>query len=192
MTDTPSRTSRVTTLVVAGLIAVVVGGVAFGATRAGTQGGEPAAAAPTASQTTATSAPTPSPTPTATAPLQDPARIQSGLTAEIVSMRAVQAKATQPGEVGGPAVSFTIRLTNSSGKPIDLSSTVVNVFSGVDQAPAYQLDADGIVFPASVAAKRSVTGTAVFTIPKDDRGQVQVTVDTASAPLVAFTGAAPR
>jgi hypothetical protein len=184
MSDTPSRTSRIATLVVAGGIAVVLGTVAFGTTRTS----PPADAAPSTAAPTAT----PTPTPTATSPLDDPARIQSGLTAEIVSMKAVQAKATQPGQVGGPAVSFTIRVTNTGAEKVDLSSAVVNVAYGEDQEPAYQLDSDGIVFPASVAPKQSVTGTAVFTIPTAERAQVQVSLDTASAPVVAFSGAAPR
>lgn len=187
MSDTPSRTSRITTLVVAAGIAVVLGGVAFGATRTSGPGD---ATVPTA--TASAAAATPTPAPTTTAPLDDAARIQSGLTAEIVSMKAVQAKATQPGQVGGPAVSFTIRVTNSSGAKVDLSSAVVNVAYGEDQEPAYQLDSDGIVFPASVAPKKSVTGTAVFTIPTAERDHVQVSLDTATAPVVAFSGAAPR
>lgn len=193
MTNTPSRTSRITTLVVAAAVAVVLGGVAFGFSRSG---GPADAAAPSAAPTAPTvlstsSAPTPQPT--ATTGLRSAAPITSALTAKIVSMKAVRAEATQPGQVGGPAVRFTIRLTNTSGSAIDLSSTVVNVYSGVDQAPAYQLDSDGLVFPATVAKRSSVTGTAVFTIPVADRGQVRVTVDTsATSTVVAFSGAAPK
>jgi hypothetical protein len=199
MTDTSSRTTRVTTLVVAALVAVVIAGVAFGVTHGGAADGATPAAADTpstsAAAVTSTDAATGSPTPqpTATAALQSAAPITSALTAEIVSMQAVQAKATQPGQVGGPAVRFTIKLTNTGGTAIDLSSTVVDVYSGVDQDPAYQLDSDGLVFPASVAARSSVTGTAVFTIPVDARGQVRVTVDTsATSTVVAFSGAAPE
>ena len=212
MTDKSSRTTRVTTIVVAAAVAVVIGGVAFGFARGGSADGATDAAGSSGSTTSApstastalpttaaaTESPTPeatdpSPQPTATAPLQSAAPITSALTAKIVEMKAVQAKATQPGQVGGPAVRFTIRLTNTGGKAVDLSSTVVNVYSGVDQEPAYQLDSDGLVFPASVAKRSSVTGTVVFTIPVSDRGQVRVTVDTsATSTVVAFSGAAPR
>lgn len=188
MTRTPARTARITTVVAAAAFAVVIGGVAFGVSRTDTPSAADAADPTPATTQSATA----TPTPTTTAPLDDQARIQSGLTAEIVSMKAVQAKATQPGEVGGPAVSFRIRVTNTSATKVDLSSTVVNVAYGEDQEPAYELDSDGIVFPASVAPKASVTGTAVFTIPVAERGTVLVSLDTASAPVVAFTGAVPR
>jgi hypothetical protein len=187
MSDPTSRTTRITTAVVGVLVAGVIAVTALGVSR----GGAPADGATPEPSDTATPV-VATPTPTATAPLDDSARIQSGLTAEIVSMKAVQAKATQPGQVGGPAVSFTIKVTNTSGAKVDLSSTVVNVAYGVDEEPAYELDSDGIVFPASVAAKRSVTGTAVFTIPTAERAHVVVSLDTAAAPVVAFTGAAPR
>jgi hypothetical protein len=193
----------VTTLVVGAAVAVVIGAVAFGFTRVGGPGDESTPSAstvatttsesPTATPTDATTAAAPTPQPTATTGLASTAPISSALTAKITAMKAVTAKATQPGQVGGPAVRFTIRLTNTSGAAVDLSSTVVNVYSGVDEAPAYQLDSDGLVFPASVAKHSSVSGTAVFTIPVADRGQVRVTVDTsASATVVAFSGAAPK
>lgn len=210
MTPTPSRTARITTLVVAAAVAVVLGVVAFGLSRNGSSGiadvaatqspapvasaaatGAPTAAVPTAPTPPTSAAPTPQAT--ATAPLQSAAPITSTLTARIVSMRAVQAKATQPGQVGGPALRFVIRLANAGSKPVDLSSAVVNVYSGVDQEPAYQLDSDGLVFPSSVAARSSVTGTALFTVPVSDRGQVRITVDTsATTTVVAFSGAAPK
>jgi hypothetical protein len=188
MSDTPSRTSRITTAVVAAAVAVVLGAAAFGVSRSGAPAD---AAAPSENPPVATASPVPQPT--ETAPLRSAAPISGSLTAAIVSMKAVEASATQPGQVGGPAVRFTVRLTNTGTSPIDLSSTVLNVYSGVDEEPAYQLDSDGVVFPASVPAGRSVTGSAVFTIPTADRAHVQVTVDTStSAPVVAFSGAAPR
>lgn len=211
MSDTTSRTARITTIVVAAATVAVIGGVAFGATRSGAPAdaaapstpakpsqivsGSAASSAPASSAAapTAATATSPAPQPTETSALRSVAPISSGLTAKIVSMKSLRATATQPGQVGGPAVRFTVRLTNTGTSAVDLSSTVLNVYTGIDQEPAYQLDSDGIVFPSRVAAGRSVVGTATFTIPTADRRQVEVTVDTSTAaPVVAFRGAAPQ
>ena len=109
-------------------------------------------------------------------------------------MEAVQGKATGPGEIAGPSVRFTITIKNSTGKKVDLSSTVVNAYAGVDSAPAIPLQGPGgKPFPSSVADGGSATGVFVFNIARADRDRVEVTVDTSVRnPVVAFKGAAPR
>jgi cytoskeletal protein RodZ len=147
---------------------------------------------PSSRPTPAVTASTPQPTKTAT--ISSPAPIVKALTAEVTKMEAVQGKATGPGEIAGPSVRFTITITNSTGKKVDLSSTVVNAYAGADSAPAIPLQGPGgKSFPSSVAAGGSATGVFVFNIAKADRGHVEVTVDTSVRnPVVAFKGAAPR
>lgn len=168
----------------------------------------PTSAAPTAAPT-GTSAPTgkpkrtvtpkpaitaATPQPTKTAALSSPAPIVRSLTAAVTRMEAVQGKATGPGEIAGPSVRFTITIRNTTGKRVDLSSTVVNAYAGADSAPAIPLQGPGgKAFPSSVADGASATGVFVFNIAKADRARVEVTVDTSVRnPVVAFKGSAPR
>ncbi len=188
-----SRRTRITTAVVGSAVAVVIAVTAFGAVRAGSAAGDEAApsSAPAASPLSTGSAPTPAPT--VSAPISSEAPIRTDLTAEVVSSKAITVKSTQAGEIGGPAVRFTIEVVNTTDRAVSLSDTVVNATSGADREPAYGIDSAGRPFPSTVPAGKKVTGVYVFTIPKADRGTVTVTLDTATFnPVVAFTGAAPR
>lgn len=192
MTEATTRSTRITTAVVGVVVAGVVALTAFGFSRAG----GPGEAAPSPAVSTAAPAPTeaaPTPQPTTSAPLESTAPIRTDLTATVTSATSVTAKATQPGEVGGPSVRFAIRLTNRTGAAISLADTVVNAYYGADKEPGYPLTAGAKAFPSSVGAGRSVTGVFVFQVPKDERGTMSVTIDTSTAnPVVAFTGAGPR
>jgi cytoskeletal protein RodZ len=157
-----------------------------------------ASTSPTAGPTR-TTAPRPaatasSPQPTRTATISSAAPIVKSLTAEVTRMEAVQGEATGPGEIAGPSVRFTITITNSTGRKVDLSSTVVNAFAGTDSEPAIPLQGPGgKPFPSAVADGRTATGVFVFNIARADRSRVEVTVDTSVRnPVVAFKGAAPR
>lgn len=189
-----SRRTRITTAVVGSAVAVVIAVTAFGAVRAGSTSG-PAAGDPSGAPaaTPLVTGTTPSPAPTVSAPISSEAPIRTDLTAEVVSSKAITVKSTQAGEIGGPAVRFTITVVNTTDKAVSLADTVVNATSGTDREPAYGIGSAGKAFPSSVPAGKSVTGVYVFTIPKADRGIVTVTLDTATSnPVVAFTGAAPR
>ena len=150
------------------------------------------AASSTPTRTTPAAAATPQPTKTAT--ISAPTAIVKSLTAKVTTMVAVQGKANGPGEVAGPSVRFTITITNSTGKAVDLSNTVVNAYYGPDSSPALELEQPGgKAFPASVKSGSAATGIFVFNIPTASRSKVEVTVDTSvNNPVVAFRGAAPR
>lgn len=155
-----------------------------------------ASTAPTRSAGTAPSAPAaqPAPQPTRTADITKPAPITEELTAKVSKLEAVQGKADGPGEIGGPAVRFTITINNATGRAADLSNAVVNAYYGGASTPAIPLqNPGGTPFPKSVAAGSSASGVFLFNIPPSDRGAVEVTVDTSvKTPVVAFRGAAPR
>jgi len=112
----------------------------------------------------------------------------------VVKMEAVAGKADGPGEIAGPAVRFTIRIENTTGKTVALSNTVVNAYYGSDESPAVQLRLPGgSDFPAGVKDGATATGVYLFNIPTDERSDVRVTVDTAvNNPVIAFEGAAPK
>lgn len=134
------------------------------------------------------------PQPTRTVSISTPATIVTALTAQVTRMEAVIGKADGPGEIGGPAVRFTITITNRTGKTVNLSDTAVNAYSGAAATPAVPLRMPGgVAFPGSVANGRSATGVFVFNIPVASRSLVKVTVDTSVRnPVVAFRGAAPK
>lgn len=154
----------------------------------------PSASAPGPSASAKASAVAPAPQPTKTADLAAPAVIEKALTAKVTKQVAVAGKAQGPGEIAGPSVQFTIRISNTTGKTVDLTGAVVNAYYGPDQNPASQLEEPGgRGFPESVKDGDSATGVFVFTIPSSQRGTVLVTLDTSVAnAVVAFKGAAPR
>lgn len=219
--QTPPRRSRrgavaivvVLVLVIAGVTGIAIatagGGGAPGAAGSTTPGATLGAAGtvtpsatpsadtskpPAVLKPTTTASPTPQPTKTATISEPTAVPIKKELTATVVKMAAVTGVADGPGEIGGPSVRFTIRITNTTGKTFSLSSTVVNAYYGSASTPAVQLRKPGAKdFPTSVKDGASATGVYVFNIPKADRGKVEITVDTSvQNPVVAFKGSAPR
>ena len=161
--------------------------------------GNPVAPAPAhsvaapAAQPSAAPQPNPQPTKTATIKGEVAVPIKPELAATVTGMAAVQGKAEGPGEIAGPAVRFTISITNDTGKPFNLANTVVNAYSGADASPADPLTSEGTTFPKSLKDGESATAQFVFTIPEDQRDMVLVTVDTSvQNPVVAFRGPAPR
>lgn len=136
----------------------------------------------------------PTPQATKTATIAATAPIEQRLTVAVTKTEAVQGKAQGPGEIAGPAVRFTVVIKNSTGKSVDLSDTVVNAYFGKQSTPAVELQSPGgVSFPHSVSNGGSARGVFVFTMPKDQRSNVVVTVDTSvNNPVVAFRGAAPQ
>lgn len=169
------------------------GGAAAGSSGVPTTGASRPASSPASTKpSAATSAPAPQPT--KTAQLAQPAVIVKALTAKVTKQAAVSGKAQGPGEIAGPSVRFTIAITNTTGKTVDLSNAVVNAYYGGAATPATQLEQPGgQAFPASVKDGATATGAFVFNIPTAQRSIVQVTLDTSVAnAVVAFKGAAPR
>lgn len=130
--------------------------------------------------------------PVTTAPavgLTDPADFGGQVTARIAQVSAVQATATLPGEVSGPAVAVTVEITNSSAESIGLDSVTVTLTDAAGN-PASSIAADPSAPLAGVlGAGAARSGTYVFTVPADQRDPVTVTVTYSSgAPTLAFTG----
>ncbi|MCU1478502.1 MAG: hypothetical protein JWQ64_3195 [Subtercola sp.] len=125
-------------------------------------------------------------------PLTAPAVPVPGLTVTITGLAAVDGVANGVGEVGGPAISFTVNAVNSTTAAVSLATTVVGVTYGSALTPANQLTSASTPMPLDVAAGATASGTYVFTVPADQRGQVQITVDyQAGVPVVVFEGVAP-
>ncbi|AEE47157.1 hypothetical protein [Cellulomonas fimi] len=126
-------------------------------------------------------------------PLDRPAAFDSGVTAELVRVEAVAGEAEGPGEVAGPAVRVTVRLTNGTAAAVPLTSTVVNVYGGTDRAPAEPLSGPGAKpFTGTLEPGASATGVLVFNVPADQRDPLQVTVSyDPTVTTVLFEGTGP-
>lgn len=120
--------------------------------------------------------------------LDKPSRTGTGLTAKLVSIKAITAKAQLPGEVAGPALAVTVDVTNTGSKSADLSAVVVTLLDA-DEAPGSEMTlkpADPLA--GKVTAGRTARGVYVFTVPKKKRSPITVTVSFKDAPVLAFTG----
>ena len=95
-----------------------------------------------------------------------------------------------PGEVGGPSLRFTVTVVNRSSAALDLSTSVVNAYTGDDLAPATPLmKPGGRPFPGQVTVGGSGSGVFVFNVPEQDRGHVRLEVDLAPGlTVVLFEG----
>lgn len=122
---------------------------------------------------------------------EEPSDNGSGLVARIAAMKAVQGEAVQAGEIAGPAVQFTLELTNDTGEAVDLGLISVNAYIGDDRTPAGGLvRPGGAPFEGTLDAGKSATGVYVYTIPESQRGDVTLTVDyRAGQPAFVFRGA---
>ena len=130
--------------------------------------------------------------PVTTAPavgLTDTADFGDRVTARITQVAAVQATATLPGEVSGPAVAVTVEITNSSAETVGLDSVTLTLTDAAGN-PASPIAADpSTPLSGVLAAGAAATGTYVFTVPADQRNPVTVTVSYSSgAPTLVFSG----
>jgi hypothetical protein len=125
--------------------------------------------------------------------LEKTAAVGDGVTARIVDLEAIDAQAQGPGNVAGPALRVTVRLDNGTGSDIDLAGVSVNLAYGPELTPASPVnDPSASSFDGQLPTGRSAEAASVFTVPRDTRDTVTITVGyRPGAPLVVFTGRAP-
>jgi len=192
-------------IALAAVIAIVIAVIVyFAVTADSSEGGTPTAGpSPSASSSapaeSADPSAQPTPDPSATpgtmpelAPVapDQPSDNGEGLVARITAMKAVQGEAVQAGEIAGPAVQFTLRLTNDTDAPIDLGLIAVNAYIGEALTPAGGLVKPGAApFEGTLAVGDSTDGVYVYSIPENQRGDVTVTLDyRAGQPAFVFRG----
>ncbi|MCZ2804096.1 hypothetical protein O2W18_03170 [Modestobacter sp. VKM Ac-2983] len=122
--------------------------------------------------------------------LSDSATVGGGLTAALTAVRAIEGEGTGPGNVAGPALAVTVRLTNGTADRITLDGAVVSLAYTDDARPASPLDdpsaapLSGVLEPGS-----SAEGVYVFSVPADRREVVTVAIGyEPGAPYLVFTG----
>jgi hypothetical protein len=125
------------------------------------------------------------------APFGAEATPEPGVTVVVPKVEKVTGEANVPGEVGGPALRFTVDLTNGTGKTLDLRTVVVNAYYGPDRTPAAPLlKPGGKAFGSEVAADGTARGVFVFNVPTGFQEQVELEIDPRiGAAIVIFTGA---
>lgn len=124
-----------------------------------------------------------------TAEVKQDVKTPSGMTANVVSVESYTATAKRAGEVSGPAVKVTLRLTNGTGGAIPLSTATVNAYYGSDATPAAPVAGDPAAkpFTGSLEPGAAATAVYVFSVPAEDDGAVTLTLsDQAGAQLVVF------
>jgi hypothetical protein len=193
--------------VVIALIAVAVAGSGDGkrpsaaaSSSSGTSGSAAPTTAPQASGSAAPAAPAPgnpvsgdelppSMTPVA---FDQVATGDTGVSARLTAIEAIQGTGTGPGNVNGPALRLTVSVTNGAAQDLSLDGVQVTMTYGADQAPASPLnDPSQAAFGGVLQPGRSAEGRYVFSVPEDARDVVTVTVGyAAGAPFLVFTGSA--
>ena len=133
---------------------------------------------------TSTPAPAPTVDPDFGQPVADrassgkPASFGDEITATRVSSKQTEATGSGVGEVSGPAVAVTIKVTNRSSKSLNLATVVVNAYYGKKSTPASPVEsAKGQEpFTGILRAGKSATATYVFSVPKGSSDDLLVTL----------------
>jgi len=119
-----------------------------------------------------------------------PAQVLADFTARVVQVRAIDGVGQGIGEISGPALAFTVELTNNTGAALSSADAVVNAY-GSDTAPVIPLlgDSNAAALPATVEPGQTVSGTYVFNVPLDQRDNMTLTIAFDPAkPTVVFVG----
>jgi hypothetical protein len=122
-------------------------------------------------------------------PLKSTGDFGTGLTVRLTHLHSVKGVANAPGEISGPALKVIVVADNGATDQISLDGVVVFLSYGADRTPASEFDTMGAPLRGGLAAGTTRTGTYVFAVPSDQRGDVRVEVSyTGKAPTVAFEG----
>lgn len=113
----------------------------------------------------------------------------TGVTAEITAVEAIEAEGRGLGERSGPALAFSLEVTNGSGEPVDMDTVTVNL-ADAKGAPAPPLSGPPAApFARTVEPGATAVGTYVFLVPPDSRDQVTLEVSySTDASVVVFAG----
>jgi hypothetical protein len=125
-------------------------------------------------------------------PLDKTAAVGNGISAEVVSLRAVRGAGRGPGNVVGPALRATIQITNRTKEPVGLDGVEVDLAYGADHEPASPVDDPAArPFSGMIRPGESARGVYVFALPAHSRDALELSVGyQAGAPLLVFAGSA--
>ena len=126
-------------------------------------------------------------------PFDKPAQIVPDFSASVTSVKAIDGVGQGIGEISGPALAFTVQLTNNTKAPLETVGVVVNCYEATTN-PAIPLlgDPNAKPLPDTVAPGQTVTGVYVFLVPKDARDSATLTLAfDPESPMVVFSGKLP-
>ena len=115
----------------------------------------------------------------------------TGVTAQIMSIKAIEYHAVGPGQVSGPGLRLVIQINNGTPKPIGLDNAVVTI-ADARGTPGVEMNGPGSLWHPMrglLAPHNKASGTYVFTIPAGHRNPVTVNFSYAGGgPVVLFRG----
>jgi len=121
--------------------------------------------------------------------LDKPSDTGEGATVRITSVKALNAKAQLPGEVAGPAVALTVVVKNSSAEPLNIGTVVVSLLDATGAPGNEMSSAPAKPLTGTLASGKTATGVYVFTVGKQRREPISVSVTlTGGAPVLVFKG----
>lgn len=123
--------------------------------------------------------------------LDKPAKPTQTVVVTLPSIKAINAKGQGPGEVSGPALAVTVKVTNDGDSDVDLTSTVVNLTAANGDPGSMMTGAPAKPLPAKVKPGKSASGVYVFAVPKNQRNPITVEASiNADVPVAVFRGKA--
>ena len=115
----------------------------------------------------------------------------NGVTAQIMSIKAIKYHAVAPGQVSGPGLRLVIQVNNGTAKSIDLGNAVVTI-ADARGTPGVDMNGQGSSsspLRGLLAPRHKASGTYVLTIPAGYRAPVTVNFSyTGGGPVVLFKG----
>ncbi len=121
-------------------------------------------------------------------PTTQPAEVKDRVRVELTEFRRDQVEARGPGEITGPAVRVKVKITNTSGRPIELDRATIAITDGAKTPLSPVLTSTGAV-AGSLAPSKSADGDYVFSIPADSKGPLSIIVIAApGVPAAQFVG----
>lgn len=122
-------------------------------------------------------------------PLTSTAHFGHGLSVQVVKHATIHAKASGPGEISGAATALTIRFTNASPHPIDLSHVVV-ADQDADGTPLLSVSGrPARAVEGSIGAHTTKTAVYVFTLTDQTHNPYTFTISySTAAPAVRLVG----
>ncbi len=105
------------------------------------------------------------------------AQTPTGVTVSLDAVERVDAQASGPGEIAGPALALTVTLTNGSAGTLTLDDVVVNLY-GQEGAPGSLFPSEPRTRPLAgeLAPGARSTGTYVVSVPSSSSGRVIASV----------------
>jgi hypothetical protein len=113
----------------------------------------------------------------------------NGVTARITQITPIQATASLPGDLEGPAIAVTIEIDNTSPTPVGLTGAAVTLTDSAGNQAANSSGNSAAPLAGMVVEGGKATGTYVFVVPPDARNPVTITVGySPSSPTLVFAG----